>query len=258
MACPHYSTRSTRGRPTPLRFGHLRRDAQRLRAVLRCDTGIATNAHGTTTAMRGRCRRRRPADSRATQSSHLPGTPGRRAPEARRTWKRSRRALQQRCAPFGARPGSVTVLQSTAGSTGRSGFRLDASLVGHAVCRSAAGGCQHCPRPAVAAAAACHQRRGPSARPRTRPRRGRRAEPPAAASPGVAVACMPWAPVGPADRTGSGQEQKKKLRQARRCRLVVFGVEVGGRINRTPSCDCSPRRGSPKERRGVRPGRSEP
>ena len=88
----------------PLRFGHLRSDAQRLRAVLRCDTGIATNAHGTTTAMRGRCRRRRPADSRATQSSHLPGTPGRRAPEARRTWKRSRRALQQRCATFGTRP----------------------------------------------------------------------------------------------------------------------------------------------------------
>ena len=61
---------------------------------------------------------------------------------------------------------------------------------------------------AVAAAAACHQRRGPSARPRTRPRRGRRAEPPAAATPGVAVACRPWAPVGPADRTGSGREQK--------------------------------------------------
>ena len=101
-----------------------------------------------------------------------------------------------------------TVLQSTAGSTGRSGFRLDASLVGHAVCRSAAGGCQRCPRPAVAAAAACHQRRGPSARPRTRPRRGRRAEPPAAATLGVAVACRPWAPVGPAARTGSGQEQK--------------------------------------------------
>ena len=106
------------------------------------------------------------------------------------------------------RPGSATVLQSTASSTGRSGFRLDASLVGHVVCRSAAGGCQHCPRPAVAAAAACHQRRGPSARPRTRPRRGRRAEPPAAATPGVAVACRPWAPVGPADRTGSGREQK--------------------------------------------------
>ena len=185
------STRSTRGRPTPLRFGHLRSDARRLRAVLRCDTGIATNAHGTTRGMRGRCRRRRPADSRATQSSHLPGTPGRRAPEARRTWKRSRRALQQRCAPFRARPGSATILQSTAGSTGRSGFRLDAPLVGHAVCRSAAGGCQHCPRLAVAAAAAFHQRRGPSARPRTRPRRGRRAEPPAAATPGVAVACRP-------------------------------------------------------------------
>ena len=98
--------------------------------------------------------------------------------------------------------------QSTAGSTGRSGFRLDASLVGHAVCRSAAGGCQHCPRPAVAAAAACHQPRGPSARPRTRPRRGRRAEPPAAATPGVAEACRPWAPVVPADRTGNGREQK--------------------------------------------------
>ena len=146
MAFPHYSTRSTRGRPTPLRFRHLRSDARRLRAVLRCDTGIATNAHGTT-AMRGRCRRRRPADSRATQSSHLPGTPRRRAPEVRRTWQRSRRALQRRCAPFGTRPGSTPVLQSTAGSTGRSGFRLDASMVGHAVCRSAAGGCQHCPRP---------------------------------------------------------------------------------------------------------------
>ena len=47
-----------------------------------------------------------------------------------------------------------------------------------------------------------------SARPRTRPRRGRRAEPPAAATLGVAVACRPWAPAGPADRTGSGQEQK--------------------------------------------------
>ena len=117
--------------------------------------------------------------------------PGRRAPEARRAWKRSRRSLQKRCAPFGTRPGSATVLQSTAGFTGRSGFRLDASLVGHAVCRSAAGGCQHCPRLAVAAAAAFHQRRGPSARPRTRPRRGRRAEPPAAATPGVAIACRP-------------------------------------------------------------------
>ena len=50
-----------------------------------------------------------------------------------------------------------------------------------------------------------------------------------------------------------------ELRQARRCRLVVFGVEVGGRIGpRSPSCDCSPRRGPAKERRGVRTGRSEP
>ena len=49
------------------------------------------------------------------------------------------------------RPGSTTVLPST--------------LVEHVVCRSAAGGCQHCPRPAMAPTTACHQRRRPTARP---------------------------------------------------------------------------------------------
>ena len=203
------STRSTRGRPTPLRFGHLRSDAPRLRAVLRCDTGIATNAHGTTTAMRGRCRRRRPADSRATQSSHLPGTPGRRAPEARRTWKRSRRALQQRCATFGTRPGSawfgygLTEHRQLYGPQ-----RLQAGRVaGGACCLS------QCSRrlPALPSASRGRSRRMPPASRALRstaystsPRpKGR-----AACRCGVAVACRPWAPAGPADRTGSGQEQK--------------------------------------------------
>ena len=62
--------------------------------------------------------------------------------------------------------------------------------------------------------ATCHPRRGPTARLHTGPRRGPRAEPPAAATPGAGVKRKPWAPVGPADRTRSGQEQKgveKKL-----------------------------------------------
>eukprot|EP00439_Symbiodinium_sp_Y106_P036977 s2904_g4.t1 len=37
LACAHCSTRSACGRPTPLRFGHLRSAARRLRAVLRCN-----------------------------------------------------------------------------------------------------------------------------------------------------------------------------------------------------------------------------
>ena len=70
MACAHYGTRRARGRPRPLKFGHLRSDARRLRTVLRCDTVIATYAHIAT--LHGRCRRRRPADSRATQGGRPP------------------------------------------------------------------------------------------------------------------------------------------------------------------------------------------
>ena len=53
--------------PTPLRCGHLWRDTQPLRAVLRRDIGIAAEAHGLTTAVHARGQLR-PADSRATQS----------------------------------------------------------------------------------------------------------------------------------------------------------------------------------------------
>ena len=42
MACARLSTRRACGRPTPLRFGHLRSDAQRLRAVLCCDATLVS------------------------------------------------------------------------------------------------------------------------------------------------------------------------------------------------------------------------
>ena len=148
--------------------------------MLRCDAGIATYTHGATTAMHGRRRRRRPAGSGATQGGHLPGAPAPRAAEAPGAWQRGRRALQQRRAATGARPGPTAVLQSAASPARRRVFRLDASLVGHAVCRSAAGSRKHCPWAAMAPTAGSHQHCGSAARPRSRPRRGRGAEPPAA------------------------------------------------------------------------------
>ena len=115
------------------------------------------------------------------KGSHLPEAPGRRAAEARRVWQRGRRALPQRCAAFGARPASTTVLQSSAGPTAVAA----SGWVGHSVCRSAAGGCQHGPRPSPRTPPAWRAH----ARPRARPRRGRGAEPPAAATLVVVVAC---------------------------------------------------------------------
>ena len=160
--------------------------------MLRCDAGIATythDTHGATTAMHGRRRRRRPAGSGAMQGGHLqyPELREPRAAEAPGAWQRGRRALQQRRAATGARPGPTAVLQSAASPARRRVFRLDASLVGHAVCRSAAGSRKHCPWAAMAPTAASHQHCGSAARPRSRPRRGRGAEPPAAATPVVVV-----------------------------------------------------------------------
>ena len=132
-------------------------------SALCCDAiGIATYAPGAATAMQ------------PTRSSMAKG---------RRNSSCLATRSQRRCTAFGTRPGPTTSdTKHCAGPRGRCGFRLDASLVGHAVCRSAAGGCRHCPRPAMAPTAACHQRRGPTARPRAQPRRGGGSEPPAAAT----------------------------------------------------------------------------
>ena len=85
-------------------------------SALCCDATLVSPL--TTTAMHG-----------------LPGAPAPRAAEAPCAWQRGWGALQRRRAAAGARPGPTAVLQSAASPARRRIFRLDASLVGHAVCR---------------------------------------------------------------------------------------------------------------------------
>ena len=92
-------------------------------------------------------------------AGRLPGAPAPRAAEAPGAWQRGRRALQRRHAATGARPGPTAVPQSAASPARHCVFRLDASLVRHAVCLSP----QALPLAAMAPTAAGHQRCGSAA-----------------------------------------------------------------------------------------------